>query len=479
MQERRTRKKWIWWVVVPLALLALGAAALYLLGSGGASARYDASESVLADYDASGYGAFTLAPDGTAQLRLDREDLYWAAERYGLLDAIRQGIAERCGKASLGFRLTEGKVIVYLRSKALGILPLSYTAEIAPELSPDGALALRPVSVSLGRRIPLSRRVWPALFENDISVPLGEMARGVRSLHTEGDELVVELEGLSRVFSVELTADEGLLTAVRFFLPAEGGENSLPALLAGLPEAAVSTELAMGWALSAEDPRAAATELLSYCTAASAEPLLENADPLTRDVLCRPLIRAAGELRDEMDERLAAEQSRYEKLLTAVREMYKSAALAIGENGFYNAATGESVDAGTLSRLSATATDSRIVFLYTTLNSSEICLEDMPPVTEAPRAEKTAMQDLLDPERVYDLGVVLTTEGGVPALLHRRRDGAFALRELPETVYVSVLVSQSNPVLRFEDLPPCPREAERPCGEGWNGCVIQMPKTEE
>ena len=72
--------------------------------------------------------------------------------------------------------------------------------------------------------------------------------------------------------------------------------------------------------------------------------------------------------------------------------------------------------------------------------------------------------------------MVLTSEGNVPLLLHRNRDGSFILRVLSDADYVSVLVEREIPLLCADDLPPAAASWRRPSGEGWNGALILLLK---
>ena len=159
-----------------------------------------------------------------------------------------------------------------------------------------------------------------------------------------------------------------------------------------------------------------------------------------------------------------------------MREAYKGGALAIGATDFISVSTGEPVTAGGLTALSATDTDSRIVFLYTLRGSRDICLSDMPDLATVPRSGKKVDESRLNLAAAYDLGVVLTSEGDVPLLLHRHRDGSFILRVLSDTDYVSVLVERGIPVLCVDDLPPAAARYRRGAGDGWNGAQILLLK---
>ena len=161
----------------------------------------------------------------------------------------------------------------------------------------------------------------------------------------------------------------------------------------------------------------------------------------------------ASECRQVLQRYVAAQQWKYEKLLTSIREMYKSGALSLGEKGFHITQSGEVFDHTTLtSGLSITPLDSRVVLLSTDRGGAQsIRTTDMPLLGDAPRMNLRSVKTL-DTERIYDIGILLTTEGGVMALVHYRNDGAFVLRQLTETVYIELLLCRTNPALCIDDL---------------------------
>ena len=105
-------KKWIIAVLIVVCAIVLAGAALLILGGRGLSARYDDAAALLSEYDGSQTPARSVRDDGSVALRLTREDLYWYARRYGLLDDIRADLS-RLGIDSAGFRLSDGKLTVY------------------------------------------------------------------------------------------------------------------------------------------------------------------------------------------------------------------------------------------------------------------------------------------------------------------------------------------------------------------------------
>lgn len=466
------RKKWILWLGLPAALAVLAAAVLLLAGGAGLSARYDVPAEVTAGYDPSAGAETSLENDGTLTVRLTREDIYWYARRCGIMDAVEERLAG-CGASSMGFRLADSRLTVYTRIRTLGLLPLSYRAEC--DVSWDGsALVVSPQRVWLGQRISLPESRWPELYGDELRLSMEDVTSTVVGACLRGDALELRLEGLrSRTFG-QLRADRSLLEAMRVFSPPEVDE-AVVSWLAGLPEDEISMDQARELCLSTKDVVRSVTELLACAESESVPSVWEAMDDFVRRVWGRSLSESAALRREALDAYLNGEQSKYEKLLSAVREMYKSGSLAIAETGF--TAAGKPLDPGSLTSLSATATDCRVVFLWARSRTESLCTEGMPCVDDVPRAGRRVMEGLLTPGAVYDLGVALTSEGGVPLLLHRSADGSFVMREIGESLYVSLLVEHSNPVLCMDRLPVPGARLPRPAGEGWTGGLILTERT--
>ena len=154
-------KKWILVLGIALGVLLAAGAMLLILGGRGLSARYDDAAALLAEYDSSQSPALTQQPDGSVLVRLTREDLYWYARKYGLLSAVRQDLAD-AGVTEAGFRLSDGKLTVFVHYRAWGFLPLAYQASAA--LSWDNGLVLRTEKLSFGNHLTIPRSRWPEIF---------------------------------------------------------------------------------------------------------------------------------------------------------------------------------------------------------------------------------------------------------------------------------------------------------------------------
>ncbi len=463
------RKNWILVLILLLAGIVLVAAVLTLAGGAGLSARYDVAEEVITGYDPSAGAALTMECDGTLTLRLNRADIYWYAGRYGVLEEVRSRLAA-AGTPDVGFRLSDGQLTVYARCRTLGLLRLSYRAQCDVSWQ-DGALVISPRKVWLGRSFSLPRSRWPSIFSGDLHISLEKVTSSVLDAGTEGDALVLRLEGLRAGLTGQLTADRGLLEERRIFGFSDRDSEAI-SFMSSLRGEDVPMGEACLLCLDSPDAPAVLTEILACSSPESVPSVWESRDDFVRRIWGKPLSQRAGVLRETMDGELAAEQAKYEKLLFAVREMYKSGALALSENGFVSASSGQSLDPAAITSLSATATDCRVVFLTDLPYSTEITLSDMPCLDDVPRVGKHVMEELLRPGATYDLGVVLSSEGDVPLLLYRRADGSFVLRELEDRVYVNLLMTPAIPIVSMDELPAPAAELARPAGEGWAGAVI-------
>lgn len=476
-QQKRPVKKWIWWVIVPLAVLA-GALVAYilLLGDAGASARYDDAETLLAGYTPENFRGVTVEADGTATIRLEKADLYRYAEDFGLRQEIRDYLNARSGmeNARFGFRIVDGRVVIYISARVGTLIPVAYRAVLA-DMSSGTELRLRAEKVTFGSSMALSEKHWPELFRSDLALELDRegMFEGLSEVRLEGDALILKTEGLRMPLQGQLTADEGLLAALRLFGCEQSVDSDIFSFLAGLDAGEVPMKAAEELVLSAEDVPSALAELMALCTPESRASLWEGKPTLIREYVGGAVEAMAAQRRAELEKYAGTAQSRCEKLLNTVRELYKSRSLRVDTTEFCYASTGKPFDPTGLYSLSVTAYDSRIVFLGAGEDPSELRLSDMPALDTVPRGANEAFRNM-DRSGTYDLGYVLTTEGGVTVLLHYREDGAFVLREICPDCFVAALVAGQNPVICPDDLDP---PAVRLCHDGssdWNRSVIEL-----
>ena len=482
MEETRPKKKRrLWWLLLPAAVLVLAAlAVVFFLGNSGLSARYDNGDAIRAAYDESYFPAVELLPDGTGELRLGKEDLYWLGEKLGISQEIREKLSEDKDVTDAGFRLADGTLTVYLGRREWKILPLSYRGEMSVRLE-DGALILHPEGVRLGARMNPPERRWPMLFQQDLRLDLsaGGLAEEVTGIRLEGNTLVLSLRGITYPAEGLLLPDEDLAAAMELFGEASVFPPECRALVAGCEEALPA---AVAQQFAADSGRAEETlsQVLALCEPDSVAALWKGRGTLVRNWEWKALIRDIEAVRSRAESFLSAEQSRYERLLFAVREMYRSGALGIDTMGFFNTVSREPVRADMLTNLPISPTDSRIVFLMAPEGSGELFLEDLPQVGTVKINDWFSLTkaNILWSD-VMDLGIVLTTESGVPVLLYRRGDGAMAIRELTEERFVDILVTQGIPRMDMNTLPAPGRVIERIPGEGWSRTVLlPLPKEE-
>ncbi len=461
MAGRTQPKRKIWLILVvllPVLLLAAGVWAIRLYGNASApAAGYDRPEEILAAYDAAAFQGAVLEPDGQLTVRLGKADIYWLSEKYGVLDTVEAQLEELPGMTvtDYGFTIQDGRVTAYLGGRR-NLLPVAYQIDFS--VTWEGtALSFRPEAVYLGSGTELDASRWPEFLpaEAELQVDLAELgiSPALRSARLEGDALVLTAAGLTVEPDADLFLDMGLIDSLRAFGAGQEDSLGILAFLAELPEDTVPMSEALARVLASGDPEGAMADLLAGCTQASAEALGDAADPFTQEMMGLRLEQEAQTRRDALWLLVQGEREKYEKFLTAAREMYKGGLLRICPGGFKNAVTGEVFDLSTLTRtLSAAATDCRLVFLYTEEYLPEsVCTGDMPPLGRQPRSGKDAVRGM-DLEQVYDLGILMTTEAGMPVLLHYRQDGTFVVREVTQVTYTTLLMSSETPVLCADEL---------------------------
>ena len=403
-----------WAIAIPAGILLLLLLAAFLIGNGGASAFRDDVDAILAAPRSEELGELSFADDGSAVVRLYKNDLYVLADESGVLPGLRRQMRERFGDLDFGIRLTGGKMRVCISQRVLGLVPVSM--QIVTSLSWDGTgIVTHAESVLLGSRTALPKSLWPDSVREDFRVDLTATGRTqeVADVYLDGSAAVVEIVPLRLPACDSLHPDAQLLEKIRFF-GADDKTESAAALLAWL------------LALQTDDGDSAMFSTF--------------------------FARRSERIREDIDAFLSAEEGKYVKLLTSVRELYKSRALRIEQNGFYVISTNRQFDPFATPELSATATDARVVLLTSGSGAPEVSQADMPVLKNVERRGAKAL-DGLDPEHAYDVGVVLTTDGGVPALLYRRSGGEIVVRELSAEQYVDILVSGGRPLINVDTLP--------------------------
>jgi len=473
------KRRRIWWLILPLAVLALGAVSLiFLVGNSGLAARYDDPEAILSDYDREGYASLTLHNDGSASLRLEKEDLWYLAEEKDLGRELRETVEADETIRRFGFRLHEGKVQLFVSREILGFLPISFRGALNA-VQEGRELVLRTEQVVLGTRIVLPEQRWPELFQREYRLDLSALdgAEEITDFRVEGSTFVVMLSGIRRLDRAALEPDRSLLTAMDWF-GVPNGAGEMYDRLRSIRGVAIPLDTLTEAVFSSSDAVGELASWMTWCTPASLSSLWEGQSHFTQTHVWAGVVERAVLQQQSLALYLSGEQAKYERVLFALRETYRSGSLRLDETGFYNSA-GEKLDPSAYSRLGLSPTDSRFVFLFSSAGSGEITTEGMPALADVPRLDwRTAR--LADAKLVPDVGAVLTTRGDIPVLLHRRADGSFALRQLTEETYVSVLVSREIPRLDVDALPAPAEEILRPAGEGWTQAVIlPLPAGEE
>ena len=431
-----------WAIAIPAGILLLLLLAAFLIGNGGASAFRDDVDAILAAPRSEELGELSFADDGSAVVRLYKNDLYLLADESGVLPGLRRQLRERFGDLDFGVRLTDGKMRVCISQRVLGLVPVSM--QIVASVSWDGTgVVIHAENVLLGSRTALPDSLWPDGVREDFRIDLAETGRTqeIADVYLDGSAAVVETVPLRLPASDTLHPDERLLKEIRFF-GADDKTESAAALLDRLAAGDIPSE--------DELPAGSRAELFAWLLALQTD----NGE----DAMFSTFFTHRSErIREDIEEYLAAAEDKYAKLLTSVRELYKSRALRIEESGFYVISTNQPYDPFAASELSATVTDSRVVLLTSGSGTPEVSQADMPVIKSVERRGSKAL-DGLDPEHAYDVGIVLTTDGGVPALLYRRSNGEIVVRELSSEQYVNILVSGGRPLINVDTLPEAAEE---------------------
>ena len=328
-QKPAKRGAHAWAIAIPAGVLLLLLLAAFLIGNGGASAFRDDVDAILAAPRSEELGELSFADDGSAVVRLYKNDLYVLADESGVLPGLRQRMRERFGDLDFGIRLTGGKMRVCISQRVLGLVPVSM--QIVTSLSWDGTgIVIHAESVLLGSRTALPKSLWPDSVREDFRVDLTATGRTqeVADVYLDGSAAVVETVPLRLPAGDSLHPDAQLLEKIRFF-GADDKTESAAALLDRLAAGDVPSE--------DELPAGSRAELLAWLLAL-------QTDDGDSAMFSTFFARRSERIREDIDAFLSAEEGKYVKLLTSVRELYKSRALRIEQDGFYVISTDRQFD---------------------------------------------------------------------------------------------------------------------------------------
>ena len=466
------------------ALLAAVAAAIILryVAVESPAKRYDDVEKILAQYHEDDFRGATIAPDGTLSVKLEKNDIYWYASEYGILDRFEQRLDDLAKTSgwmvkNYGIHMQDEQLVLHLYASRR--LPAYYRIVFDVECH-GTVMTLEPTEVAISGYLDLPRERWPSLLPAEgFRLDFADMgiSRCLRSVRLEDGALVLEGDGLSQALSGQLWLDMALLRPLELYGCGRVDPHGILCWARSLGTDKVPMAEAQELILNSGDAAGAMAELLSCCTGLSRMEMFSGWDRFTVEFAAMTVENNASIRRQELQRYIAAEQWKYEKLLTSIREMYKSGALSIGEKGFAVTQTGKPFDHTTLTAsLNITTTDSRTVLLYTDLGGAKsIRTTDMPVLGDVPRVNNRSVKEL-DTERIYDIGMILTTENDVMVLIHYRNDGTFVLREVTEGQYTALLLSRTKATLNVDELyAPLDRSPSAPVSPTSQYEVILLP----
>ena len=442
------------------ALLAAVTAAVILryVAVEAPSKRYDDVEKILSQYDPESFRGAAVAADGSLRVELEKNDLYWYASEFGILDRFEQRLEDFAAASGweirrYGFQMEGEQLVLHLY--AARRLPAYF--RVVYDIDCQGTVMnLRPTEVAISGYMELPEERWPTLLPREgFRLDFAELGicHCLRSVSTQGSALVLEGDGFAQAFSGQLLLDMSILNALDVYGWDAVDHWDILSWAAGLGTDKVPMAEAHERIMSSGNAVGALAELLACCTGASRLEVFSGWDRFTLEFAAVPVEEEAAEYRRMLERYVAAEQWKYEKLLTSIREMYKSGALCLGDKSLHLSQSGEEFDhTGLTSGLSITPIDSRVVLLYTDRGGAQcIRTTDMPPLSEVPKLHVWAARTL-DYERIYDIGILLTTEGDVMALAHYRNDGTFVLRQVTEAVFTELLLCKTIPTLCIDEL---------------------------
>lgn len=370
-----------WAIAIPAGILLLLLLAAFLIGNGGASAFRDDVDAILAAPRSEELGELSFADDGSAVVRLYKNDLYVLADESGVLPGLRRQMRERFGDLDFGIRLTGGKMRVCISQRVLGLVPVSM--QIVTSLSWDGTgivIHAESVLLAAGRRCRNRSGRTACARTSAWTLPRPGARRKSRTYILTAAPPWWRPCPLRLPAGDSLHPDAQLLEKIRFF-GADDKTESAAALLDRLAAGDVPSE--------DELPAGSRAELLAWLLAL-------QTDDGDSAMFSTFFARRSERIREDIDAFLSAEEGKYVKLLTSVRELYKSRALRIEQNGFYVISTNRQFDPFATTELSATATDARVVLLTSGSGAPEVSQADMPVLKNVERRGAKAL-DGLDP----------------------------------------------------------------------------------
>ena len=147
------------------ALLAAVAAAIILryVAVESPDKRYDDVEKILAQYDEDDFRGVTIAPDGSLSVKLEKNDIYWYASEYGILDRFEQRLDDMAKTSGwmvkrYGFRVEDDRLVLHLYASRR--LPAYYRVVYDVECQ-GTVMTLRPVEVAISGYLDLPMERWP------------------------------------------------------------------------------------------------------------------------------------------------------------------------------------------------------------------------------------------------------------------------------------------------------------------------------
>ena len=406
--------------------------------------------------------------DGGITLRLDKADLYSAAEAAGGEVLLRSYLSELPGKldqrleiTKTGFRLDGDTAAAQVRLKLFGFLPLQLRAAANVELTAED-VTVTPAELNIGKWISVS----PETLAERFGIP--ELSDGVRFelpeevALLEPDSICLEEDGVTLHTGIARRGAEQLLSA-------PSGTAKALKLCAGDHAPAEVTAICSGdcsGLFSSADDMEHLCVVLTGLTAAAEEKAAEalRGSLEAADI---PGLRLGDveAVRAKYAAALEEQHILYEQTLNGLRERYKQKEFSLSKDHL-RLADGQPAES-----LLPESWGARIVLQYNRDYEAIVRANDgvfsaglqkwlvlpNPSIYALKRDSRASLPNVPGVE-VFDLTLALRMPDGTPAMLFCMADGTVAVNTISEALYGELVSAERLPVLCASEIPMPERE---------------------
>lgn len=435
------------------------------------------------DPDAAYAGAPVFQADGTVDVALSEQDVYWIIDHYHVMDDVEATVGKLL--KAYAVELKEGGIVLYADAKLLGFLPIPL--KVTADASCNGSTVdLTVTDIHLGQWISVpTEKLSQFGVEKEMSFDLNDL--DFRSKIT-GAQFLEKQVIVSERFMKEFSRD--MLSAVTKSGVAHGlylyegesvlAEEPMMGTALGADPAQNGAEVTatdiVNAIASAPDQQEAFQTLLACITEENLPGVTEELDAFESHFIVDPALTASTPRHEALLKRLAEDQRKYETLLRDLRSAYQKKELTLDKQGFLD-------KDGNVLTLKSLAPDgsmpeegSRIMLIRSDTAFNCVKTFDMPLLEDVPRTSDAAIKDAYA-GIPYDLTIMLRLPCGMRACLYYQGDGSFIVNCIDEATAESFLADTNKPVWRIsEGLPKPPtRTSHEALAEDLSPYVFLVP----